>query len=102
MNLESLFAKVMGRHWPWFMEMHLYYFSERTLRCLLERAKFQWKVSKPQGRYLQLGYLVSRLKAYSPRLMYILQKGIHGLHLERVPVAVNLGDLITVYAQKPD
>src|SRR5215208_1072400 len=42
MNIESPFARLMGKKWPWFMEMHLYYFSERTLRCLLEKTGFQW------------------------------------------------------------
>lgn len=101
MNIESPFARLMGNKWPWFMEMHLYYFSRRTLRCLLEKTRFQWKLSQAQGRYLRLGYLISRLEAYSRPLMAVLKKLMEAAHLERVPVAINLGDLITVYAQKP-
>jgi 2-polyprenyl-3-methyl-5-hydroxy-6-metoxy-1,4-benzoquinol methylase len=102
MNIESPFARLMGKKWPWFMEMHLYYFSERTLRCLLEKTGFQWNFSRAQGRYLRLGYLVSRLEAYSRPLMAVLKKLMEVVHLEHAPVAINLGDLITVYAQKPD
>ena len=101
MNIESLFARLMGRRWPWFMEMHLYYFSDKTLRLLLETAQFEWKLSQVQGRYLRLGYLVSRLKPYSYYLTIALDKIIKTLHLEAMPVAINLGDLITVYAQRP-
>lgn len=101
MNIESLFARLMGSRWPWFMEMHLYYFSERTLQCMLETIQFQWKISQPQGRYLRLGYLISRIKPFSHRLMTLLDRLIRTLHLEHMPVAINLGDLITVYAQKP-
>jgi 2-polyprenyl-3-methyl-5-hydroxy-6-metoxy-1,4-benzoquinol methylase len=101
MNIESLFAKLMGAKWPWFMEMHLYYFSERTLRRLLESAYFQWRRSQTQGRYLRLGYLVSRLKPFAPHLTMALDKLIRAVHLETMPAAINLGDLITVYAQKP-
>jgi len=101
MNIESVFARLMGSKWPWLMEMHLYYFSARTLRCLLETIHFQWKISQPQGRYLRLGYLVSRLKPFSYNLMTMLDKLIKTVHLDSMPVAINLGDLITVYAQKP-
>jgi 2-polyprenyl-3-methyl-5-hydroxy-6-metoxy-1,4-benzoquinol methylase len=101
MNIESLFARLMGRKWPWFMEMHLYYFSEQTLRGILEATKFQWKISQTQGRYLRLGYLVSRLKPYLQHFALVLNKLIRTLHLESIPLAINLGDLITIYAQKP-
>ena len=102
MNIESLFARLMGRKWPWFMEMHLYYFSEQTLHLLLGAAKFQWKLTQAQGRYLRLGYLVSRLQPYTHHLASTLDKLIRTVHLESMPVAINLGDLITVYAQKPN
>lgn len=101
MNVESLFAKLMGANWPWFMEMHLYYFSEKTLCQLLQSANFEWRLSQTQGRYLRLGYLISRLKPFAFRLTIALDKLIRTAHLEAMPVAINLGDLITVYAQKP-
>src|SRR5581483_5194972 len=34
MNVESLVARLLGPRWPWLMQMHLYYFSVRTLRAL--------------------------------------------------------------------
>jgi len=83
------------------MEMHLYYFSERTIHRMLETIHFQWKSSHPQGRYLRLGYLISRMKPFSHKLMTMLEKLIRAAHLEHMPIAINLGDLITVYAQKP-
>lgn len=101
MDIESLFARLMGSRWPWLMEMHLYYFSVRTARSMLESIQFQWRLSQPQGRYLRLGYLVSRIKPYSYKLMTTLDKLIKAFHLEHMPVAINLGDLITAYAQKP-
>jgi ubiquinone/menaquinone biosynthesis C-methylase UbiE len=101
MNIESFFARLMGSKWPWFMEMHLYYFSERTIHRMLETIHFQWKSSHPQGRYLRLGYLISRMKPFSHKLMTMLEKLIRAAHLEHMPIAINLGDLITVYAQKP-
>jgi 2-polyprenyl-3-methyl-5-hydroxy-6-metoxy-1,4-benzoquinol methylase len=31
MDVEALFPRIAGRFWPWYMQMHLVYFSRRTL-----------------------------------------------------------------------
>ncbi len=99
-DIESLFARLMGRRWPWLMEMHLYYFSPRTLRRMLQELNLQVIHASPQGRYLRLGYLVSRLQAYSQPLYRLLDVTITRLKLRRLAVSVNLGDLFTLYARK--
>jgi 2-polyprenyl-3-methyl-5-hydroxy-6-metoxy-1,4-benzoquinol methylase len=101
MNIESPFARLLGRRWPWLMEMHLYYFSTQTLRCMLERTHFQWKMMQPQGRYLRLGYLISRFQPFAPGVTVLLSRWIERIGIQHWPVAINLGDLITAYARKP-
>jgi SAM-dependent methyltransferase len=100
MNIESLFARLMGARWPWLMEMHLYYFSPVTLPALLERVGFQVVSQRRQGRYLRLGYLASRLTPYSPTAARALGSLLNQLGLSGQPVPVNLGDLFTVYGRK--
>ncbi len=99
-DLDSLFARLMGRRWPWLMEMHLYYFSRRTLRAMLAKAGFEVVWMRAQGRYLRAGYLAGRLTALSPALGRPLAWLIARLHLRKVPVRINLGDLFTTYARK--
>jgi 2-polyprenyl-3-methyl-5-hydroxy-6-metoxy-1,4-benzoquinol methylase len=99
-DIESPFAQLMGRRWPWLMEMHLYYFSSHTLRQLLEGIGFDVVHSSPQGRYLRLGYLVSRLQAYSRPVYRMLDAAVTRLNLRGLAVPVNLGDLFTLYARK--
>jgi ubiquinone/menaquinone biosynthesis C-methylase UbiE len=100
MDLDSLFAKVMGRRWPWFMEMHLYYFTRKTLQAMLEKAGFSVAWMGAQGRYLQAGYLSSRVTALSPRAGHYLEGVVGKLGLTNQPLRINLGDLFTVYARK--
>jgi 2-polyprenyl-3-methyl-5-hydroxy-6-metoxy-1,4-benzoquinol methylase len=102
MDLDSLFAKIMGRRWPWFMEMHLYYFSRKTLRAMLEKAGFTVTWMGAQGRYLQAGYLSSRVTALFPRTGRALEWTVAKLGLTHLPLRINLGDLFTVYARKRD
>jgi 2-polyprenyl-3-methyl-5-hydroxy-6-metoxy-1,4-benzoquinol methylase len=99
-DIESPFARLMGRRWPWLMEMHLYYFSPRTLRRMVEGIGFKVIHSSPQGRYLQLGYLISRLQPYSRPVYRLLDAVVTRLNLRAIAVPINLGDLFTMYAQK--
>lgn len=101
MDLDSLFARLMGRRWPWLMEMHIYYFSRRTLAALLERAGFQVVSVRPQGRYLRLGYLSTRVAAFSQPLGRGVGWLFDRLRLSERAIPINLGDLVTMYARKP-
>lgn len=100
MNIESWLAKLMGPHWPWLMEMHLYYFSPRTLTDLLEQVGFTSVKTAHLGRYLRLGYLASRLDFLSSRLAQGLQWALERLHLAGLPVPINAPDLFTIFARK--
>ena len=99
-DIGSPFARLMGRRWPWLMEMHLYYFDRRTLRQMLEKAGFSVSDIRAQGRYLRLGYLMSRVAALLPWLGRPAERLVTRLRLRGLPVGVNLGDLCTVYARK--
>jgi 2-polyprenyl-3-methyl-5-hydroxy-6-metoxy-1,4-benzoquinol methylase len=100
MDLASPFAKIMGKRWPWFMEMHLFYFTHDTMRQMLEKTHFEVVWMGAQGRYLQAGYLSSRVTALAPVLGHPLEWLMTVLKLRNIPVRINLGDLFTTYARK--
>jgi 2-polyprenyl-3-methyl-5-hydroxy-6-metoxy-1,4-benzoquinol methylase len=99
-DIDSLFAQLMGARWPWLMEMHMYYFSRRTLRAMLERCGFRVVSDRPQGRYLRLGYLMSRVGALIPPVGRPAEWLVTQLGWRGRAVRVNLGDLFTAYARK--
>ncbi len=99
-NIESPFARLMGHRWPWLMEMHLYYFSPQTLTQMLEKAGFRVVQTFTQGRYLRLGYLLSRLEPYSRLLARTSESLVRALGLASIPISINLGDLFTTFARK--
>jgi hypothetical protein len=57
-----------------------------------------WRV---QGRYLHLGYLLSRLSGWSAPLGRFAEGVSKALHVDHLLVPVNFGDLFTLYARKP-
>lgn len=101
MDMDSLTARLMGNRWPWLMDMHVHYFSQRTLARMLERNGFEVIWSGAQGRYLRLGYLASRLGGLSHALGQTAEAVIHSLRMTEIAVPVNFGDLFTVYARRP-
>ncbi|HZD10055.1 MAG TPA: class I SAM-dependent methyltransferase [Candidatus Binatia bacterium] len=100
MDVESLFARLMGRRWPWLMDMHIHYFSPRTLSQMLQKEGFEVLESGPQGRYLRLGYLASRLQGLNATAGGWLRQLIARAGLEKVAIPVNFGDLFTVFARR--
>jgi len=99
-DIDSLFARLVGARWPWLMEMHIYYFSRRTLRTMLEKCEFQVLSDRPQGRYLRLGYLMNRVGALVPLVGRPAEWMVTQLGLRGLAVPVNLGDLFTAYARR--
>ncbi len=101
-DIESLFARLMGARWPWLMEMHIYYFSRRTLRAMLELCGFRVLSDRPQGRYLRLGYLMNRVGVLVPFVGRPAEWLVTRLRWRGIAVPVNLGDLFTAYARRTD
>lgn len=101
MDIESPLARLLGPRWPWLMEMHLFYFSPRTLGRLIQELGFEVLEILHQGRYLRLGYLFSRLEPFVNGLSPALVQLVKALGLAPRPISVNLGDLFTLIARKP-
>jgi 2-polyprenyl-3-methyl-5-hydroxy-6-metoxy-1,4-benzoquinol methylase len=102
MNVESPFARLMGKRWPWWVEMHLFFFSPKTLSAIVEKAGLGVESWRVQGRYLHLGYLLSRLSGWSKALGRFAEGLTQALHIDKWVIPVNFGDLFTLYARKPN
>jgi SAM-dependent methyltransferase len=100
MDVDALFPRLAGRHWPWYMQMHLVYFSRRTLGEMLRRSGFEVIEVSRHRRVVRVSYAVSRLGSYSrtaERIARVLTRP-----LARRTVGVDLGDIFTVVARKPE
>jgi 2-polyprenyl-3-methyl-5-hydroxy-6-metoxy-1,4-benzoquinol methylase len=102
MDVDALFARLAGRRWPWYMQMHLVYFSRRTLCEMLRREGFQICTVETHVRRVRLTYLASRLDAYAPAVGRFANRALERVGLAERTVGVSLGDIFTVIARKPD
>jgi hypothetical protein len=100
MNVDAWFPRLLGRRWPWYMQMHLYYFTPKTLRQMLDLAGFETVETVPHKRIVRLAYLVSRLEAYCKPLARGLEWLVARLGQSDRHVAVDLGDIFVTFARK--
>ena len=101
MDIDSQIARLMGKRWPWLMDMHLHYFSKESLGRMLKDLGYDLIWSGTQGRYLRVGYLAGRLGGMSKSIGRLAHRASEITRLNTRPIPVNFGDLFTVYARKP-
>jgi len=63
-NVGSLLARLAGRNWWFYLSVHLYYFTPRTLGQLLQRAGFQIRAHRRHTQVLPLGHLIKVASIY--------------------------------------
>lgn len=100
MDIDAPVARLMGRRWPWLMDMHLYYFSGRTLGRMLADHGYEVVWQGPQGRYLRLGYVASRLEGLQSGLGRLARTAVNGLGLREAAIPINFGDLRTFISRR--
>lgn len=95
MVLDSLSARLMKKKYPFLMEMHLIYFTRKTLYKILERAGFEVVSYKRHKRFVSLAYLFSRW----PQTFGLLQRPTikRFLHNRFLSLSAGVRD---VYARK--
>ncbi len=71
MDVESVYARLAGRRWPWYMRMHIQYFSRRSLEKILLKAGFR-RVKIIRYRHIvHENYLAKKLEHLSLPLRLI-------------------------------
>ncbi|MPZ13255.1 MAG: methyltransferase domain-containing protein [Chloroflexi bacterium] len=101
MDVDAPVARLLGRNWPWYMLMHLFYFSRDTIRRLVESAGYEVIEVRRHRRIVRFSYLISRLERRIGRLYQPLDWAVERTGLGRRLVTVDLGDVITLFARRP-
>ncbi len=97
-NMDTIIARMLGTRWPGFMDMHLTYFTTKSLREFLRRSNFEWITDRPDSRSFSLGYFGGRLVNSGPLLRALGTVGSLPL-LRNVRVTIPTRDLLLVLAR---
>ncbi len=98
-DASSLVARLLGKRWPWLMDMHVVYFDRATLPALLAQAGFRVLSRRTYTHTVSAEYLVSKVVASFPPLSPLLG-ALRRVVPPRLPVPVNLGDNMVVSAER--
>jgi 2-polyprenyl-3-methyl-5-hydroxy-6-metoxy-1,4-benzoquinol methylase len=99
-NIDSLYAKITGKNYHWILPMHLFYFSNKTLKniCLENNLKI-YKI-KNDSRVVSFYYLLNKLVLIFPKLKFLFQYINKIKKFQKINVNVNLFDLNIYFAKK--
>ena len=99
-NIDSLIGKILRARWWGIKQLHLYYFSRKTLHAMFESTGFNPIKTKSHVRVFTLKYWLGRLRGYNEPIynifMFLIKHGLIRNGLFRV----DFGDQIEVYASK--
>ena len=98
MDVQAPVARLLGRHWPWYMQMHLFYFSRRTLQRLVEQAGFRVLEIRRHRRIVRLSYLSAQLESKLGLGARPITRALDLTRLGGRRVGVDLGDIVTLFA----
>jgi len=99
-ELGSLPARVMRHRWLHYKTEHLFYFSRKVIRRLLEEAGFQVISSRYEGKHISLDSFLRRLPLYLPVLNRPVKR-LRGAHpIQRHSIYMNPFDFMLVLARK--
>jgi len=96
-DVGSLAARILGARWHLYtLPEHLFFFSRRSLRVLLEGAGFEIERMRAEFSVYPLGYVVERLR----RTLLGRATAVPTWPGARLRVPLNLLDIVTVHAVK--
>ncbi len=97
LNIDNWFPKLAKERWPWFLDMHLFYYTPATISDLLSAAGFRVVVVRPYCNIVAANYLLRKLDALGLRGLNLIGAA---LPLDNLLVPFRFGDNMLVCATK--
>lgn len=99
-NIGGFGARMLRGRWPWFMRMHLHYFTSHSLREMMRRMEFEVQRLSTYPKVLKLGYILERARGllgpFAAGSLWLAER----LHVANTSIHVNLGDILILIARK--
>jgi 2-polyprenyl-3-methyl-5-hydroxy-6-metoxy-1,4-benzoquinol methylase len=99
-DVESIFAKALGKRCPFLIRMHIILYSPRTLKKLLMQHGFKILDVSYYGRTFPLSYFIDRLHIKNPLLKSLVSLPKRLPLIANSTITINLHDSFRIIAQK--
>jgi len=100
-DYDSYAHRILGSRWPFFLSVHLVYFSPKTIERLLNTNGFTVDSIRPFWQTLELGYILKRAGFYFKPLNW-LSDITRLFGMSKLPFTYNLGQTMVVARKKKE
>lgn len=98
-DIDSWFPRLMGKRWPWIMEMHLYYFTPQVLKEMLQESGLTLIHVDKYRHYASMRYIFKKLIYALPQPSHQFLSKLEVLIPDWI-IPVTLGDIKLFVAKK--
>lgn len=104
-DFSSIWAKIFRRKWWFLLSHHLYYFTPKTLKLMLDKGGFEVIEQRPHAQKLKIGYMIDMIdrlsKDFISQSIYKISKFfVKLLHIENVQVSYYLSQTNMISRKK--
>ena len=92
-EFDSWPRKLMGKKWPFFLSVHLFYFTPKSISNILEKHGFKVIRMEPYYQTLELGYILERAGRIFSFFKWI-EKPIKAIGLGGIPFTYYIGQTL--------
>lgn len=96
-NINSLWTRLLGKRWPWYMQMHLHYFTAKGLNKLLESNGFRVLEVGTYRHVISAQYFGKKLKSITG---FPFDRILGHPLFKRWFIPFHFGDIIYIVAEK--
>lgn len=100
MASDAPIVRVLGRRWPWYMEMHRFYFTPATLGTLLQRCGFRVRAIERYPHYTNVEYLCWKFESYARPVARAAGRAARALNLADRTVKIDFGDFFLAVVER--
>jgi glycosyltransferase involved in cell wall biosynthesis/2-polyprenyl-3-methyl-5-hydroxy-6-metoxy-1,4-benzoquinol methylase len=100
LDINNWYPRLMGKRWPWMIDMHLYYFNEPLIAYMLERAGFKMTKARNYCHIISLEYFFAKLKSLNVWGAAFLSRIVPRKIASNIYIPFRFGDIKLFVAKK--
>jgi SAM-dependent methyltransferase len=100
LDTGNWFAKLLGKKWPWLIDMHIQYFDKRSVVDVLRRAGFELVATEPYTHYAKMNYALKGVARILPKFFSWPIQGLAKTVPDVLMLPIALGDIRMYVAKK--
>jgi dolichol-phosphate mannosyltransferase len=93
LDYGNWYPRLMGERWPWMMDMHLYYFDQKSIKLMLERTGFRLVHHQAYSHIITFEYFLRKLAALGVPGAEAVRAAVAKTSLSRAKLRFHFGDI---------